>query len=169
HVQSLIGLKNVQIGITPFFKMNGYYLYTEALYKNSLLFKTSEAVEQRDQINEECQRFFKLNSQPVLYENLDEAIIEENPLLKYYRDQGAKSLILCPLRTDDGKLIGVLEILSTTGGELQFQHLANIQPTTALFTLALEKSGESIEMQIDKMIKEHFTAIQPSVEWKFTE
>src|SRR5215212_4578094 len=32
HVQSLIGLKNVKIGITPFFKMNGYYLFTEALY-----------------------------------------------------------------------------------------------------------------------------------------
>ncbi|RYZ24923.1 MAG: hypothetical protein EOO10_19600, partial [Chitinophagaceae bacterium] len=29
HVQSLIGLRNVKIGITPFFKKNDYYLYTE--------------------------------------------------------------------------------------------------------------------------------------------
>ncbi|MFL5810268.1 MAG: hypothetical protein ACJ749_12155, partial [Flavisolibacter sp.] len=168
HVQSLIGLKNVQIGITPFFKMNGYYLYTESLYRNSLLFKTYEAVRERDSINEECQYFFQA-TQPVLYEYLNEASTVQNPLLRYYHEQGGHSLILCPLRSDDGKLIGLLEILSTKSGELQFQHLARIQPSIQLFTLALEKNAESIELQVDKMIKEHFTAIQPSVEWKFTE
>jgi hypothetical protein len=44
-----------------------------------------------------------------------------------------------------------------------------LQPAIQLFALALEKSGESLELQIDKMIKEHFTAVQPVVEWKFTE
>jgi hypothetical protein len=38
-----------------------------------------------------------------------------------------------------------------------------------LFALALEKTNENLELQIDKTIKEHFTAIQPAVEWKFTE
>jgi hypothetical protein len=33
----------------------------------------------------------------------------------------------------------------------------------------LEKTAESLEAQIDKTIKDHFTAIQPAVEWKFTE
>jgi hypothetical protein len=38
-----------------------------------------------------------------------------------------------------------------------------------LFGLALERTNENIELQIDKTIKEHFTAVQPAVEWKFTE
>ncbi|MGZ8538424.1 MAG: hypothetical protein ACXWV9_09200, partial [Flavisolibacter sp.] len=169
HVQSLIGLKNVQIGITPFFKMNGYYLHTDSLYKNSLLFKSDQSVTEKDRISEECQNFFKLNHQPLLFETLTEEIIEQNPLLHYYAELGAKSLMLCPLRNDNGRLIGLLEILDANPEELQVQHLAKIQPSISLFTLALEKSGESIELQIDKMIKEHFTAIQPAVEWKFTE
>jgi hypothetical protein len=169
HVQSLIGLRNVQIGITPFFKMNDYYLYTEALYKNSLLFKAQEVIEKKDEINQLCKEVFGETGQPVLYEMLNEASTIQNHLLKYYFEQGAKSLLLCPLKSDDGTLIGLLEILSLQSGQLQFHHLARVQPAIQLFTLALEKSGESLEMEIDKMIKEHFTAIQTAVEWKFTE
>lgn len=169
HVQSLIGLKRVQIGITPFFKMNGYYLYTETLYKNSLLFKSEEVIRDKDSVSALCKEVFELEQQPILYEILNEASTVQNRLLKYYYEQGAKSLILCPLYSDSGALIGLLEIMSLKTGQLQFQHLARIQPAISLFTLALEKSGESLELQIDKTIKEHFTAIQSAVEWKFTE
>lgn len=167
HIQSLVGLKNVQIGITPFFAMNGYYLYTEALYRNSLLFKSSGAIENRDEISDQCREVFN-DSSPILYEILNEASTLHNRLLKYYFDQGAKSLILCPLKNDAGELLGLLEVLSLRS-ELQIQHLSRVQPAIPLFSLALEKSVENLESQIDKMIKEHFTAVQPAVEWKFTE
>ena len=169
HVQSLLGLKNLQIGITPFFKLNGFYLHTDHLYRNSLLFKTEEAIRKRDEIGNLCQDVFDNSESCVLYEILNEASTLYNPLLKYYHEQGAKSLFLCPLRRDDGNLIGLLEVLSLKTGQLQAAHLAKIQPALPLFTLALEKNAESLELQIDKTIKEHFTAIQPAVEWKFTE
>lgn len=169
HVQSLIGLKNVQIGITPFFKMNGYYLYTESLYRNSLLLKSEEAVSKRDDISNLCQETFSESPQCILYEIMNEASTLNNPLLRYYYELGARSLCLCPLKKDDGTLVGLLEVLSLKAGQLQLTHLTNIQPAIPLFTLALEKNEESLELQVDKTIKEHFTAIQPAVEWKFTE
>jgi hypothetical protein len=169
HVQSLIGLRNIRIGITPFFKKNDYYLYTEAHYKNSILFKNEEVINNKDQISDQCQDTFRYSNQSILYEILNESSSRFNELLKYYYEQGIKSLILCPLKRDDGELIGLLEIASETKGKLQFHNLSKIQPAIQLFSLALEKTSESLEMQIDKTIKEHFTAIQPSVEWKFTE
>ncbi len=169
HVQSLIGLKNVQIGITPFFKRNGFYLYTEALYKNSLLFRTEESIANKEKISELCQETFSESLQCILYEIMNEASTLSNPLLKYYYDMGARSLCICPLKKDDGTLVGLLEVLSLKSGQLQLPHLTSIQPAIPLFALALEKNEESLELQIDKTIKEHFTAIQPAVEWKFTE
>ena len=169
HVQSLIGLRNVNIGITPFFKLNDCYLYTEALYKNSILFKNEDVVKEKNQVGQICDEIFEYPTQPVLYEILNEASTISNKLLKYYFDYGARSLMLCPLKTDEGKLVGLLEMVSTRAGELETQHLARLQPAIQLFSLALEKSGESLELQIDKMVKEHFTAVQPVVEWKFTE
>ena len=169
HVQSLIGLKNVNIGITPFFKLNDCYLYTEALYKNSILFKNEEVVAERNQVGKICDELFEYPTKPVLYEILNEASAINNKLLKYYFDYGARSLVLCPLKTEEGKLVGLLEVVSLKQGQLQLQHLAKVQPAIQLFALALDKSGESMELQVDKMIKEHFTAVQPVVEWKFTE
>jgi hypothetical protein len=168
-VQSLIGLKNVNIGITPFFKLNDCYLYTEALYKNSILFKNEEVVAERNQVGKICDELFEYPTKPVLYEILNEASTINNKLLKYYFDYGARSLVLCPLKTEEGKLVGLLEVVSLKQGQLQLQHLAKVQPAIQLFALALDKSGESMELQVDKMIKEHFTAVQPVVEWKFTE
>ncbi|HYO21182.1 MAG TPA: hypothetical protein VER36_02180, partial [Flavisolibacter sp.] len=169
HMQSLIGLRNVKIGITPFFNKNDYYLYTETHYRNSVLFKNQDVIGQKDQISRLCQRVFHGATAPVLYENLDKSAGHYNELLNFYRQLGAKSLLLCPLQYKDGGLIGLLEIMSEQPGRLNFSHLSSISPAIELFRLALEKTAESLEAQIDKTIKEHFTAIQPAVEWKFTE
>jgi len=169
HVQSLIGIRNIKIGITPFFKKNDYYLYTETHYRNSLLFRNEEVRNNKDEISDLCQQLFRTTSQPVLYHNLEKSNGHLNQLVKYYQQIGAKSLVLCPLKCEDGELIGLLEVMSEHGGKLTYQHLAQVNPAIELFRLALEKTAESLEAQIDKTIKEHFTAIQPAVEWKFTE
>ena len=169
HVQTLIGLKDIEVGITPFFTMNDIYLYAESYHTNSLLFRHQDAAANRQRIISFCQQIFKTNDQPLLFQSLNETNSSQNELVKYYFEQGAKSLIICPLKCDDGDLIGLLEITSSDAAKLKFQHLAKLQSATQLFSLALEKTNENLELQIDKTIKEHFTAIQPAVEWKFTE
>ncbi|MDQ3278178.1 MAG: hypothetical protein M3Q06_07620 [Bacteroidota bacterium] len=169
HVQSLIGLRNVKIGITPFFKKNNFYLYTETHYRNSLLFKNNEVIQRKDEVSELCQEVFRHTTQPLLYQTLGTHNTKHNELLTIYLHLGANSLLLCPLKCEDGSLIGLLEVMSDQAGKLQYQHVSRILPAIELFTLALKKTNESLQMQIDKTIKEHFTAIQPAVEWKFTE
>ncbi len=169
HVQSLIRLRGIKIGITPFFKKNNFYLYTETHYRNSLLFRNDAIISRKDEISDLCQEVFQHTAQPVLYQNLGPQNTKHNELLQIYQNLGANSLLLCPLKCEDGSLIGLLEVMSEQGGRLQYQHVSRITPAIELFTLALKKTNESLQMQIDKTIKEHFTAIQPAVEWKFTE
>ena len=168
HIQTLIGLTKIRIGITPFFKINNFYLYSELHLNNSLLFKTQMALKEKNVISEYCQHLFKESSQPVYYENLTEENIKEGQHLRLYYQQGIRSLIICPLKTDTG-LIGFLEIGTTEPGRLKPGHISKIESAIPLFTLALEKSMENLELQIDRRIKESFTAVQSAVEWKFTE
>lgn len=169
QVQNLIGLRHIKIGITPFFKKNDYFLYTETHYRNSLLFSNKEVRSNKDSVSALCQETFQAAPQPVLYHNLDKTNGHYTELVKYYVQIGAKSLLLCPLQYKNGGLIGLLEIMSDQAGKLHYAHLSSISPAIELFRLALEKAAENLEAQIDKTIKEHFTAIQPAVEWKFTE
>jgi len=167
-VQSLIGLKDIRIGITPFFKVNGHYVFSELHNSNSLLFKHYKAVMERDTVNDCCRELFMETDKPIIYEKIDEDLVKEIDYLGFYFDQGYRSLILAPLK-HNGDLWGILEIGSDHEGRLNYKHITRLDIAIPLFTRAIEKSAESLDTQIDKVIKEQFTAVQPSVEWKFTE
>ena len=167
-VQSLIGLKDIRIGITPFFKVNGHFVFSELHNSNSLLFKHYKAVMERDTVNDCCRELFMGTDKPIIYENVDEETVKEIDYLGFYFDQGYRSLILAPLK-HNGDLWGILEIGSDQEGRLNYKHISKLDIAIPLFTRAIEKSAESLDNQIDKIIKQQFTAVQPSVEWKFTE
>ena len=169
HIQTLVGLKDIQVGVTPFFSMNDIYLYAETYNANSLIFKHEKAGNNQEKIISLSKQVFRNSDLPLLYQTLNENNSGNNELVKYYYELGAKSLIVCPLKNDNGNLVGLLEIMADQPDKLKFQHLARLQSAMPLFALALERTNENIELQIDKTIKEHFTAIQTAVEWKFTE
>lgn len=168
HIQSLLGLKEVKIGITPFFKVSGHFVYSELHNSNSLLFRHFTQLHELEEVDECCKRLFFESDAPVVFESLNEEILKEFNYLHLYYQSGARSLILSPLKHND-EMIGMLEIISETPGKLKSLHIFKIEHAIPLFTLALEKTAESLETQIDKVIKEKFTAVQPAVEWKFTE
>ncbi|HEY0749787.1 MAG TPA: GAF domain-containing protein [Chitinophagaceae bacterium] len=168
HIQTFLGLNDVTIGITPFFKIGDYYLYSDLHYKNSILFKNNKLSSEKYNTTKLAQKIFADSDQPFLFSVLHEHN-RSNELLPFYYNEGIRSLIICPLKCDDGQLIGLLEISAETDGRLKYKHLSRIQSAIQLFTLALERSVEGLESQIDKTIKDQFTAIQPAVEWKFTE
>jgi hypothetical protein len=168
YVQCLIGLKGLAIGVTPFYKINGHYVYSDLHNSNSILFRHFHSTADKDEISDYCKLMFRENDQPVLFETLCKNELPGMPFINHYYNEGARSLILCPLKFKDG-LIGLLEIVSTTPGELKPIHVNKIEAAIPLFTLCLEKNLEHLNNEIDTVIKKKFTAVQPSVEWRFTE
>jgi len=167
-VQSLIGVKDIRIGLTPFFKVNGHYVFSELHNSNSLLFKHYKAVIERDHVSDCCRDLFLDSDKPQIYEIINEEAIQQVEYLEFYYDQGYRSLILAPLK-HNGELWGILELGSEHEDKLNYKHVLRLESSIGLFTRAIEKSAEALDSQIDKVIKEQFTAVQPSVEWKFTE
>lgn len=167
HVQTLLGLQQVQVGITPFYRMNDFSLFAEAYFSNSLLLGNGAAADKARRFSLLAAQQFRNADQPLLYSRLTPK--QGGALAQAYYTKGVRSLVLCPLKCEDGKLIGLLELASTDPGTFGFTHLTLLQPAIQLFALALEKHAENLELQVDKVIKEHFTAVQPAVEWKFTE
>ncbi len=79
---------------------------------------------------------------------------------------GKRSLLVVPL-FHQGKLIGTLDLSSPKPGDLgpMDEILAcQIQP---VFSMALQRSLDELDNQIDSIIKEKCTAVHPSVEWRF--
>ena len=168
YIQSLIDLKDLSIGITPFFKINNHYVYSDLHNNNSLLFKHINTTTDKDDISDYCKLLFRDSNQPLLFDTLNEQSLNDVQCLQYYYLEGARSLIICPLKNKDG-ILGILEVMSKTPGQLKPGHISKIEAAIPLFTLGCEKTLEELNNEVDRIIKKKFTAVQPAVEWKFTE
>ena len=167
-IQDLIGLKDLTIGITPFFRIQGHYIYSELHNNQSLLYRQCSTAEEKDEISDYSKILFRDNHQPVLYQVLDHKNTAHIQCLHNYYRAGSRSIIICPLK--QGKeLLGLLEISSHEPGYLQPYHISKIEPAVPLFKISLEKSLEQLNNLVEELIKKKFTAVQPAVEWKFTE
>jgi hypothetical protein len=168
YIQCLIGMKDLSIGVSPFFRINGHYVYSDLHNKNSILFRNFHSAADKDEISDYCKLLFRDSDRPLLFKELNEDTLNEVQCLQYYYMEGSRSLIVCPLKLNK-ELIGMLEITSKVPHQLQPVHVSKIEAAIPLFTLGLEKSLEQLNYEVDRVIKKKFTAVQPAVEWKFTE
>lgn len=93
---------------------------------------------------------------------------EGMPPYKGLFDQGIKSAIFAPIATD-GKLMGVLEIVSTVKGALNGVNATKLQDVMPFIVAAVTRSKIEEENLIDAIIQHECTTVHASVLWKFQE
>jgi len=167
-MKGLLGMNDIKVGITPLIHVNNHYVYSPLHNCNSIIFKHSDAVKEQNEICDCFEDILRQYDQPIVYQTLDKRDIVELESLKLYYELGARSVIISPLK-ENGRLLGLLEVVSDTPGRLTNIHLEKIEKVIPLFTLAVEKTMENLDIEVDKVIKENFTAVQPAVEWKFVD
>ncbi len=105
---------------------------------------------------------------PVIIGDL--ADLEGNSQLeKLLLRKGIRSLLLVPLFNSDGELLGIFELGFPTPYRFSEITLKEIKEITSLFSLGIERSQRDIQKQIIGILQEQFTAMHPSVAWKFNE
>jgi len=104
----------------------------------------------------------------VLVEDL-EKIKQKTPIEEGLLQKGIRSIIVAPLLNKKERIIGLLEIGSPKPYELHSFVELKFRELVSLFSMAVERSRDEIDNQIEAIIREQYTAIHPSVEWKFIE
>lgn len=104
-------------------------------------------------------------NEPQIIHDLDN-LSKCSPVDQAVAVQGIKNLLVAGLKTET-KNIGMLELASSVPGDLNALNAVKIMDVLPLFTLALQRSIEDIEAQVQSIIKEKCTAVHPSVEWRF--
>jgi len=168
-IKALLGLRDIQVGLSPFVKINDQFVFDEENASYSL------AARQWIGGGPEGMEYFKMfmgflgeYGIPTPISNLDEQMLGFAPFLRALYNEGTRSYVIYPMRNSDG-LIGMLEISSPVQNQLSQDTVARLEPAIPLLSLALLKCRDSFESKIEKVIKEKFTALQQPVEWKFAE
>ncbi|MBI1846984.1 MAG: GAF domain-containing protein [Candidatus Rokubacteria bacterium] len=105
------------------------------------------------------------SGQPVIVEDLA-ALSPRTAVEERLVQSGTRSLLAAPLRYQD-RTIGSLMLSSPQPGQLDTMHLPQLQEVVPLFSMAVQRSMEELNARIQTEIKERFTAIHPTVEWRF--
>ena len=82
---------------------------------------------------------------------------------------GYRSMILAPLISQDGHTIGLVEIASPESHAFNDFMKMKFEEIRGLFRTAVERSREYIDNQIEVILREQYTSLHPTVEWRFTE
>jgi hypothetical protein len=79
---------------------------------------------------------------------------------------GVRSVVVAPLHYQDAT-IGELALTSPRPGDLNSLQVVRIQEVLPLFSMAVKRSIDELDVRVQAFIKEKCTAIHPVVEWRF--
>ncbi len=167
QIRYLLNMPEIQTGITPFVNINNYFAGSKLNFSNSILLKDVHEAAKRAALCKYVTEAFTNDSLAYLFiSKLSKEKSGQNTFLKHLIEEGWTSTLIFPLHHHD-EVIGSLEISSKDTVLPNTNSAARIKPVIELIEDALQKSIEHFENQVNKVIKEQFTAVQSSVEWKF--
>ena len=102
----------------------------------------------------------------LLIEDLKE-LNNKTPIERGLIMNGIRSIIIAPLFNKNERVIGLLEIGSPNPYEIHSFVELKFKELIGMFSMAVERSREEMDNRIEAVIREQYTALHPSVEWKF--
>ena len=169
QMQDLVGVPGIHISLKPFFQVNDHLVITNPYSTNQNIAKNPPAPEKHQHLYKKLKSIFEESRSPMIIPEITEEVVQQYEFLAQFRDKGWYNIIAYPLFNSKNNLLGILGIVSDEPGKLNQEHVKKIELAIPLFALAIEKSQEILDNQVDKVIKDKFTAVQPAVEWRFTE
>ncbi len=161
HVKSLLGLSDVTMGLASFEKNQGRFI--DLASHTSYNFDPDEHAESCP--IQEIYEFFSQRKETLILEDL-----HKNKFFGEFEEilikEGYSSLLLSPLFYGD-KFLGLLKLGSPKVGDLNSFAFDKLNEVLPLFSLALKQNADETEIKVQALLKESYTSIHPTVEWKF--
>ncbi|MBC7904411.1 MAG: hypothetical protein H7Y27_13385 [Gemmatimonadaceae bacterium] len=167
ELSQLLHTQEINIGFLSF--LQSHIISGNSNNVTSLVLKSIRHDEERPGFYSQLKEaFIKNNSQPLFITSNTDEKAKHFPFTKNPDIARFRMLSFFPLK--DGKEItGALEIFSVDENFYSSSFHSGIDSVCNLLQLALKKSTEQSNNEINKIIKEQFTAVQSSVEWRFVQ
>lgn len=133
---------------------------------NSLIIR-EDVMNERLDINNSIYREVLEEDRPIIVGDV-ETLSSNRDVRECLLDKDVHSLLLSPLRYED-EVVGILELSSRTPGDLNALATLKLDLIESLFALSVHQNLKRFEDRVTATVRESFTAIHPSVSWRFRE
>ncbi len=167
-LKTLVANKDVEFGLLPLLRVNSRVVFNHESYTYSMVMK--HAMENglgTDEFERMTEAYFQ-NPKVLILNNIGTSGVPLDHFTELLLATGIKSYGLLPVYYNN-HVAGVLEVYSRSLTVLDETVLSKLDVALPLVAQVLQNSIDEFHGRIDNIIKDKFTSIQPSVQWKFKE
>ncbi|RZM20841.1 MAG: GAF domain-containing protein, partial [Pedobacter sp.] len=167
-LKTLTGRADIDFGLLPFLTVNDKPVFDTKESTSSLLLNAGKQFGMDDELFHQKFYEYRKDPKPLFFNGMTDAQMEEMPLMDAIRKYGIKSYSILPV-SYSGQTVGLLEVYAREELVLDDHLLSKLSRAIPLLGQLFQYHIEEFNTKMDEIIKDKFTALQPSVQWKFNE
>ncbi|MCZ4245723.1 GAF domain-containing protein [Pedobacter punctiformis] len=167
-LKTLGGNGQLEFGLMPFLTVNNKLVFNDGDFSQSMLINSAKAANLEEEIFYSLVDKYKENPRSIFVTAINDDHVKKDPILRVLKEAGVNSWSILPVYYNS-QLAGVLEIYSKKEIVVDDKLLSRLRPAIPLIGQLFQYSIEEFSAKMDDVLMDKFTALQPSVQWKFNE
>lgn len=169
-IKSLIGSSQVIIRLIPMLRVNNRMVLDDCGNMGRKLRDICTKNNVGEQVYMDAVERFYHHPEMVLDQEVSSktAPAESKEMYRMMENMGVRGLLIQPVYFNK-QLVGIFEVFSREPGLVSPDLLATLDPVIPLLEQLFQAHIDDFDASLDRVVKERFTSLQPSVQWAFTE
>ncbi|WDF81002.1 GAF domain-containing protein [Mucilaginibacter sp. KACC 22773] len=158
----------IEFGLMPFLTVNNRPIFDTDECSQSVLMSSAKKYSMAEETFVAIADDYNKNPKPIFFNVINDEKTIKYPFLKVLKQSGVKSYGIFPVYYNK-KNVGILEVYAYKEIAFYEKLLSKLQTAMPLIAQLLQNSIDQFNDRIERVIKDKFTSLQPSVQWKFNE
>jgi hypothetical protein len=167
-LKTLVGCADVEFSLVPFLQLNGKLVMNHETGFDSIVARLVKSDPEKAELYEQRLNSYIQNPKRVIFPEITQKDQRVYPLLKLLVQEGITSFAVFPVYYND-KIVGGLEIYARNPDHFKNYTLSKLESAFPILSQLLQNLVSDFNHEIANVITENFTALQPSVQWRFYE
>lgn len=166
-LKTIVGSSDIHFGLLPVLRVNSKIVFSHESYTYSMVMKNAlENGMDEEEFQRMAEAYFQ-NPKPLLLDDIRLSNPDDH-FTELLVMNAVKSYALLPV-FHNNHIAGILEVYSRKPDLINEKVLSRLDVALPLIAQVLQNNIDDFHIRIDTIIKDKFTSIQPSVQWKFRE
>lgn len=167
-LKAIAGTNDLEFGLLPLFKVNNKLVQDLDAYCNSIIFATGKKQGIPGDFFIPMIEKFAADPHLIYFRDLDASGPAQQDIAALLKQAELKSYALLPVFYNN-ELVGSFEIYTKQQALLNEKIFTKIEPAIPLIAQLMQNSIDDFQRSINRTIRDKFTSLQSSVQWKFNE
>ena len=164
-LKTLVEDPAIDFGMMPLLKVNNKLIFHNSATVHSKLISAATANNLAEKTYLTLANEYFKHPKVIFMRSISDSD-EKHEFARILKQDGVKSYALLPVYYDN-KICGVLEVFSNKENAINEDVLAKLNPALPLIARIYDNNIAEFHSNIENVIREKFTSLQPAVQWKF--